>query len=122
MTIQFNQVELNIFNYIIFLDDDDRFLSDDSLNIINTYVNYDHILLWKFLFYDQRNVGSLIEKQVTVVEAEVVRGENEDKETRVRFSFIPNIQTTDELKGTEMQGVRRITLVFANLIFLVFQV
>ena len=59
--------------------------------------------------------------QITI-EAEILQEEDDEEETRVRFSFIPNIQTTDELKGTEMQGVRRITLVFANLIFLVFQV
>ena len=35
----------------------------------------------------------------------------------MRFSFIPNIQTTVELKGTGMQGVKRKFLVFANLIF-----
>ena len=55
-------------------------------------------------------------RQITI-EAETLQ-----EETRVRFSFIPNIQTTDELKGTGMQGVKRKSLMFANLILLVFQV
>ena len=38
------------------------------------------------------------------------------------FLLILNIQTTVELKGTGMQGVKRKSLMFANLILLVFQV
>ena len=37
--------------------------------------------------------------QITI-EAEILQENDDDEETRVRFSFIPNIQTTVELKGT----------------------
>ena len=45
-------------------------------------------------------------RQITI-EAEILQENDDDEETTVRFSFIPNIQTTVELKGTGMQGVKR---------------
>ena len=59
-------------------------------------------------------------RQITI-EAEILQENDDDEETRVRFSFIPNIQT-NELNGTGMQGVKRKSLMFADLIFLVFPV
>ena len=47
-------------------------------------------------------------RQITI-EAEILQENDDDEETRVRFSCIPNIQTTVELKGTGMQGVKKIS-------------
>lgn len=40
-------------NYIIFLDDDDRFIHNNSLKIINSFIENDSILIWKFLRPDK---------------------------------------------------------------------
>ena len=83
--------------------------------------NFNVAYLWIKLFLKLTRSIKLFLLQITI-EAEVLQENDDDEETRVRFSFIPNIQTTAELKGTGMQGVKRKSLMFANLILLVFQV
>ena len=71
------------------------------------HINYFNVAnLWIKLFLKFTRSIKLLLLQITI-EAEVLQENDDGEETRVRFLFIPNIQTTVELKGTGMQGVKR---------------